>query len=58
LFVRVVLKELARFYGASFADLQNVAAFTCVQALGGSVSIPQTCAEASPSIPLKVRSMI
>lgn len=27
-----VVKELVYFYGASFADVMNVAAFTCVKA--------------------------
>jgi hypothetical protein len=49
-----VLTEFARFYGASFADLQNVAAFTCVEVLGGVVDIPTTCARAG--ILLKVRA--
>lgn len=28
---------------ASFADLLNLAAFTCVRSLGGVVDIPQAC---------------
>ena len=42
-FVRIVHKELARYYGASFADLLNVGAFTCVESLGGIVSIVDHC---------------
>ena len=38
----------------SFADLQNVAAFTCVEALGAFVDIPKTCA--ADGIGLKVRT--
>ena len=41
--------------GASFADMQNVAAFTCVEALGAEVLIPQTCQDEMNNVPLKVR---
>ena len=37
------LKHWQVYAEASFADLQNVAAFTCVQALGGVVYIPDEC---------------
>ena len=53
LFARTVHTELARFYGASFADILNVAAFTCVRKLGASVGIPEACDAAG--IPLYVR---
>ena len=52
LFVRTVNSEFARFYGASFADILNVAAFTCVRTLGAEVAIPKACDVAG--IPLKV----
>jgi hypothetical protein len=55
LFVRTVLTEFARFYGASFADLQNVAAFTCVESLGATVKIPETCASAGLDLKVRVR---
>jgi hypothetical protein len=51
-----VLTEFARFYGASFADLQNVAAFTCVQSLGGIVPIPETCSD--EGVTLRVRALV
>ena len=52
LFVRTVNSEFARFYGASFADILNVAAFTCVRTLGAVVDIPEACDAAD--IALKV----
>jgi hypothetical protein len=38
-----VLIELSQFYAASFADMLNVAAFTCTEALGSSVNTAELC---------------
>jgi hypothetical protein len=54
LFSRTVNTEFVRFYGASFADTLNVAAFTCVRKLGGIVDIPTSCH--TDNVPLYVRS--
>jgi hypothetical protein len=35
--------QLSRFYGASFADMLNVAAAQCTQTLGASVNIASEC---------------
>ena len=53
LFARTVNTEFVRFYGASYADVLNVAAFTCVRSLGAIVDIPTACDAAD--IALKVR---
>lgn len=48
--------EFVRFYGASYADVLNVAAFTCVKSLGGKTFIPLVCDVAD--VPLYVRTRI
>ena len=53
-FHRVVLSPIAHHFGASFADLLNVAGFTCVSALGGIEYIPEVCD--AQEVPLKVRA--
>ena len=53
-FHRVVLSPIAHHFGASFADLLNVAGFTCVSALGGIEYIPEVCD--AQKVPLKVRA--
>ena len=54
LYVRTALIEMSKFYTASYVDMLNVAAFTCVNALGGIVDIPSHCD--GVGLPLYVRT--
>jgi hypothetical protein len=52
-FVRSALVELSQFYRASFADMLNVGAATCVRALGSGLDIIDSCS--SQGVPIYVR---